>query len=199
VQLGTEGPEVIVHEGGARWQAESGQVLLELGGAAATPTEAPSPLGVLPIRAEMPSGPDVVPLTTDEIYELGCEVDETDTEHAEGCYRQVLSQVPQHSDAHINLGRILHERAELGAAEAHYRAALLVRPQDPTASFNLGVALEDQGRHAEALDAYQRAIATDGRNADAHYNAARLYDLLGDYGAALRHLRICRDLARRDR
>ena len=85
------------------------------------------------------------------------------------------------------------------AAEAHYRQALAIRPQDPTASFNLGVALEDQGRHAEALDAYQRAIATDGRNADAHYNAARLYDLLGDYGAALRHLRICRDLARRDR
>src|SRR4029077_960681 len=166
-----------------------------------------SPLPVLPTRTSAPAagrpmgpgGPDVVPLTVDEIYELGCEVDETDTEHAEGCYRQVLTQVPQHADAHINLGRILHERAELGAAEAHYRAALLVRPQDPTASFNLGVALEDQGRHAEALDAYQRAIATDGRNADAHYNAARLYDLLGDYGAALRHLRICRDLARRDR
>ena len=81
-------------------------------------------------------------------------------------------------------------------AEAHYRRALAVRPNDATADFNLGVALEDQGRHAEALEAYQRAIAADDTNADAHYNAARLYDLLGDYGAALRHLRICRDLAR---
>ena len=54
--------------------------------------------------------------------------------------------------------------------------------------------LEDGGHHAEALEAYQRAIAADDRNADAHYNAARLYDLLGDYAAALRHLRICRDL-----
>ena len=61
------------------------------------------------------------------------------------------------------------------------------------------MALEDQGRHPEALEAYERAIGADGRNADAHYNAARLYDLLGDYGAALRHLRICRDLARQDR
>ena len=59
--------------------------------------------------------------------------------------------------------------------------------------------LEDGGHHAEALEAYQRAIAADDRNADAHYNAARLYDLLGDYAAALRHLRICRDLARKQR
>ena len=28
VSLGTEGPQVVVHERGARWQAESGQVLL---------------------------------------------------------------------------------------------------------------------------------------------------------------------------
>jgi tetratricopeptide (TPR) repeat protein len=207
VQLGTEGPEVIVHEGSARWQAESGQVLLALDGQAAAPSDAEAPVVALPrpapAAAPAPTtttvSSDVVPLTVDEIYELGCEVDETDAEHAEGCYRQVLSQAPLHADAHINLGRILHERAELGAAEAHYRQALAIRPRDPTASFNLGVVLEDQGRHPEALDAYQRAIATDGRNADAHYNAARLYDLLGDYGAALRHLRICRDLARRDR
>ena len=59
--------------------------------------------------------------------------------------------------------------------------------------------LEDGGHHADALEAYRRAIAADERNADAHYNAARLYDLLGDYASALRHLRICRDLARRQR
>ena len=104
---------------------------------------------------------------------------------------------PNHADAHINLGRILHERGDLTAAEEHYRRALAIRPNDPTASFNLGVVLEDGGHHADALEAYQRAIAADERNADAHYNAARLYDLLGDYAAALRHLRICRDLARR--
>ena len=29
VSLGTDGPQVVVHERGARWQAESGQVLLQ--------------------------------------------------------------------------------------------------------------------------------------------------------------------------
>jgi len=79
------------------------------------------------------------------------------------------------------------------------RRALTTRPNDPTASFNLGVVLEDAGHHADALDAYRRAITADDRNADAHYNAARLYDLMGDYASALRHLRICRDLARKQR
>ena len=157
------------------------------------------PLVALPTRpaaGERPAG-DVVPPTVEEIYELGCDLDEADPERAESSYRQVIAQAPQHADAHINLGRILHERGDLPGAEKHYRRALAIRPHDPTASFNLGVVLEDGGHHAEALEAYQRAIAADERNADAHYNAARLYDLLGDYASALRHLRICRDLARR--
>ena len=141
----------------------------------------------------------VVADDADAVVELACDLDEADPERAEASYRQVIAQAPQHADAHINLGRILHERGELTSAEEHYRCALAIRPSDPTASFNLGVVLEDGGHHAEALEAYQRAIANDARNADAHYNAARLYDLMGDYASALRHLRICRDLARRQR
>jgi tetratricopeptide (TPR) repeat protein len=198
VSLGTDGPEVVVHERGARWQVESGQVLLAFEKQSLTET-GDVPLVALPTRpAEKPGG-DVVPPTVEEIYELACDLDEADPERAESSYRQVIAQAPQHADAHINLGRILHERGDLAAAEEHYRNALTIRPHDPTASFNLGVVLEDGGHHADALEAYRRAIASDERNADAHYNAARLYDLMGDYASALRHLRICRDLARRQR
>jgi tetratricopeptide (TPR) repeat protein len=199
VQLGTDGPEVIVHEGNARWHAESGQVLLALDARPAAEAPEPAPLVPLPMRLPPEPPGDVVPLSIDELYELGCEVDDSDGERAESCYRQVLTQNPLHADAHINLGRILHERGDLAAAELHYRQALAIRGHDPTAAFNLGVVLEDASRHADALDAYERAISLDARNADAHYNAARLYDLLGDYGAALRHLRICREIARGDR
>jgi len=198
VSLGTDGPQVVVHERGARWQVESGQVLLAFDTPEAEAAE--TPLVALPTRPpeERASG-DVVPPTAEEIYELACDLDEADPERAESSYRQVIAQAPHHADAHINLGRILHERGDLTAAEEHYRRALAIRPNDPTASFNLGVVLEDAGHHADALDAYRRAIGADERNADAHYNAARLYDLLGDYASALRHLRICRDLARRQR
>ena len=201
VQLGTDGQEVVVREGGARWQVDSGQVLLAFEGAPQTET----PVAPLPARtpepadAAGPGRPDLVPLSVEEIYDIGCDLDEADPEHAAASYREVIERAPQHADAHINLGRILHERGDLPGAEKHYRAALETRPLDATALFNLGVALEDQERHPEALEAYQQAITADARNADAHYNAARLYDLLGDYAAALRHLRICRDLARKQR
>jgi tetratricopeptide (TPR) repeat protein len=201
VSLGTDGPQVVVHERGARWQVESGQVLLAFDKQADAGGD--TPLVALPTKPASErtaaAGGNVVPPTVEEIYELACDLDEADPERAESSYRQVIAQAPQHADAHINLGRILHERGDLAGAQEHYRHALATRPNDPTASFNLGVALEDGGHHADALEAYRRAIAADERNADAHYNAARLYDLLGDYAAALRHLRICRDLARKQR
>jgi tetratricopeptide (TPR) repeat protein len=194
VQLGTDGSSVVVQEGSSRWQVESGQVLLSFD--PPPPVEAgDAPLSILRSR-QAPPADEVAAPSIDEMYEIGCHIDETDPEQAEASYRQVLMQAPEHADAHINLGRILHERGDLPAAEAHYRRALTIRPGDATALFNLGVALEDQGLNEPALTAYAQAIEADGRNADAHYNAARLYDLAGDYSSALRHLRICRDLTR---
>jgi tetratricopeptide (TPR) repeat protein len=193
VQLGTDGSSVVVQEGSSRWQVESGQVLLSFDPPPAESGDAP--LTILRSRAAPPADEVAAP-SVDEMYEIGCHIDETDPQQAEASYRQVLMQSPEHADAHINLGRILHERGDLPAAEAHYRRALTIRPGDATALFNLGVALEDQGMNDAALEAYAQAIDADGGNADAHYNAARLYDLAGDYTSALRHLRICRDLTR---
>jgi len=198
VNLGSEGSSVVVQEGNTRWQVESGQVLLSFDRPPPIDAEQ-APLSMLRARPAVVAGGDVAPASAEEIYEIGCDIDEADPAQAEASYRQVLMQAPEHADAHINLGRLLHERGDMAAAEAHYRRALVIRPGDATALFNLGVALEDQGRDSAALDAYARAIEADGRNADAHYNAARLYDLAGDYSAALRHLRICRDLTRTPR
>ncbi|HVT07142.1 MAG TPA: tetratricopeptide repeat protein [Polyangia bacterium] len=193
VQLGADGASVVVHEGSSRWQVESGQVLLSFD--PPQPPAGETPLSMLRSRAAPPPEELAAP-NVEEMYEIGCNIDEADPDQAEASYRQVLMQAPEHADAHINLGRILHERGDLPAAEAHYRRALTIRPGDATALFNLGVALEDQGLNEPALEAYAKAIESDGRNADAHYNAARLYDLAGDYTSALRHLRICRDLSR---
>jgi tetratricopeptide (TPR) repeat protein len=212
VQLGAEGERVVAREGTARWQVDSGQVLLDFDGGSrlADGRDAPLPaMAELPLRragetaaAPAPSASaaptaDVVPLSIEELYEVGCDLEETDPAHAEASYRQVLARAPRHADAHINLGRLLHERGDFGRAEEHYRRALAERPDDPTATFNMGVALEDQGRIPEALECYEQAVTLNPQNADAHYNAARLYEKEGDYGAALRHLRAYRDLTRR--
>jgi tetratricopeptide (TPR) repeat protein len=211
VQLGAEDNRVVARDGDARWRVDSGQVLLDFARAPARADgEAPAGLPALgELAARRPGGTlapgsgvpttDVVPLSLEELYEVGCDLEETEPAHAEASYRQVLARAPHHADAHINLGRLLHERGDLPGAEDHYQRALTHRADDPTATFNLGVALEDQDRVPEALEAYERAIALNAQNADAHYNAARLYERGGDYGASLRHLRAYRDLTRRGR
>ena len=100
---------------------------------------------------------------------------------------------PAHADAHVNLGRLLHEAA-IWPRPRRTTARARMRPDDATAAFNLGVALEDQGRDGEALEPTSAPSRLDGQNADAHYNAARLYEKMGNYSAAMRHLRAYRDL-----
>jgi tetratricopeptide (TPR) repeat protein len=136
-------------------------------------------------------------LTPQQLYELAVRQEETDPQQARETYLQVLTLVPDHADAHIDLGRLLHQAGDLKAAEFHYRNALNARAGDSTAAFNLGVALEDQGQINAAIDAYEQALAANAENADAHYNAARLYEKSGDYPAALRHLRAYRQLSKR--
>ena len=104
-----------------------------------------------------------------------------------------------HAQAHVNLGRLLHEAGDAAAAAPHYEAALRARPDDGTAAFNLGVALEDLGKTPEALLAYEHAVRVDPDNADAHFNAAALAEKLGQASAALRHLRTYRKLTRGER
>ena len=128
VSLGTDGPQVVVHERGARWQAESGQVLLAFDkhGARRGRGAAGGAADAAAHRLTRPAG-DVVPPTVEEMYELGCDLDEADPERAESSYRQVIEQAPHHADAHINLGRILHERGDL----ARRRGTLPARAGDP--------------------------------------------------------------------
>ncbi len=203
VPLSTDGDRIVAHDGMARWQPESGQVLLTFPDARPTAADAPIPLSArrpcpAPTADRDPAGtvPAAGEVSADDLYRIAGTLEETDPVHAVHTYRQALALDPGHADAHVNLGRLLHEAGELAEAERHYRATLGLRPDDATAAFNLAVAIEDQGRDDEALEQYERAITIDGRNADAHYNAARLYEKLGKYTAAIRHLRAYRELVR---
>jgi tetratricopeptide (TPR) repeat protein len=109
-------------------------------------------------------------------------------------YRRALELDPDLADAHLNLGRLLHEAGHLAAAESHYRQALAIEPEDALAAYNLGVALQDQQRPREAAAAYRHAIALDPELADAHFNLSGVYEQLGDKAAAFRHLRTYRSL-----
>jgi tetratricopeptide (TPR) repeat protein len=220
LQLAADGDDVVVRDGQARWQPESGQFLLAFPDGAPPAGDRDAPVAALARRtspanakgavaqadstavsasAAPPPDPETEvrePVSADDLYQIACTLEETDPVHATHTYRQVLALDPDHADAHVNLGRLLHEAGELVEAEAHYRLTLQARPEDPTAVFNLAVAIEDQGRYDEALLQYERAVEIDGKNPDAHYNAARLYEKIGKYTAAIRHLRAYRELVR---
>ncbi len=136
-----------------------------------------------------PATPWPAPQTAAEWYELGVQLEDDDPAAATASYRRALDLDRDLADAHLNLGRLLHEAGDPTAAEIHYRLALAARPTDPLAAYNLGVALEDQRHLEQAVAAYLQAIQLDPRLADAHFNLSGLYEQLGDKPAAFRHLR----------
>jgi tetratricopeptide (TPR) repeat protein len=187
VRISAQGHHVVVRDGRDVWNPESGQAffdfeLAELARDAAT----------LPLRA--PEQKSDEPELAADWYERAGELEEDFPEEAMAAYRRPVEIDPGFADAHVNLGRLLHEHGETAEAERHYRLALAIRPEDTTAAFNLGVALQDLDRLREAADAYEIALTVDPRLADAHYNLSGVYEELGEPEAAFRHLRTYRTL-----
>jgi len=188
VRIAAEGGEVVVRAGGEAWEPASGQRVLdfevaELAGRAAPVAHRAA--AAAERRAERAGAP----WGAEQWYELACQLEAADPAGAKDAYRRALALDPDHAEAHLNLGRLLHEAGDPAAAEAHYRAAVDLRPEDATAAFNLGVALQDLGRHEEAVGAYRRAVEADPTCADAFFNLAQLYDELGQRAAAIGSLK----------
>jgi tetratricopeptide (TPR) repeat protein len=170
VAVGSEGQELVVGVGEAKWNVESGQGLFDFR-RHPTPTAAP-PTWLKPAPR----------FDAEAIFEQATAREEAQPTLAIDGYLEVLAAQPAHADAHVNLGRLLHERGRLPEAEAHYVAALVSRPRDPTATFNLAVVLQ-----------------LDPACIDAYFNLARLYEKKGETMAAIRHLKDYRRLTARMR
>jgi predicted Zn-dependent protease len=181
------GDSVVVTEGHTRWQAESGQYLLEL-----EVSVADGELSVL-ARDEPAAQPGA-----EEWFDRGVAAEAESAERARKAYERALSLDPTHLAARVNLGRLLYEASELEAAERVYREGLRLSGNHPTLLYNLGILLEDAGRRDEAIAAYEAALREDPRFADCHYNLALVYEAGGNQQGAIRHMAAYRKLARRN-
>lgn len=192
VRITAQGHHVVVRDGKEVWNPESGQILLDFQ-VADLEREAASLVRHAEKKQEKTEA--AAPQTAEAWYTHGCDLEiDDDLDAAMAAYRQAIKIDPKLPDAHLNLGRLLHEMGDLPAAEEHYRAAFEAQPDEPTAAFNLGVVLQDLGRLEDAAAAYEKALALDDRFADAHYNLAGLYETLGQQQAAFRHLRTYKTL-----
>ena len=153
-----------------RAQAESGQYALAF--------EPAAPVGELRRPAATPM----------DWFARGAALEGADAPAALRAYERAVAADRGFLDAHVNLGRLLHETGQLAKAERVYREGLVACGSAPLLLFNLGVLLEDLERATEAAQAYRGALRADPKLADGHYNLARLYEESGRTREALRHL-----------
>ena len=121
----------------------------------------------------------------EEHYARALAIEDSNPQAAQKAYELCLKANPDHLEARINLGRLLHLAGRLTDAERVYRVGARA---DPFIAFNLAVVLEDLQREPDAIIAYREALALDPQFADAHFNLARLYERARDPKASLRHL-----------
>lgn len=189
VRIAAAGDDVVVQDGGKAWAPESGQYMFNFPVSDLAARVAPMARRV----AESAKARQAL-MNADEWYEVGCDVEIGSPDDAIEAYTRAIGLDPSHADAHVNLGRLLHEKGRLAEAETHYRKALESESASAVAAYNLGVVLQDAGRYRDAVLAYRKALEIDDAFADAHYNIAQLYERLGEKADAFRHLKRFRAL-----
>jgi predicted Zn-dependent protease len=187
LRISAVGDKVVVGDGSAKWQADSGQYVLDL-----DVRVADGELKVLARDEPPPQEPDA-----EDWFRRGAASETEDPAGAREAYELALALDPSHVSARLNLGRLLHQASQFFAAERVYREGLKASGNHPTLLYNLGVLLQDAGRRSEAIGAYEAALRADPRLADCHYNLALLLEASGNQRGAIRHMAAYRRLARR--
>jgi predicted Zn-dependent protease len=176
LSIGAIADQVVVREGGNRWQAGSGQYVLAFEGDPA----AGSLRVIEPPPVSAPSAESAQP--------EGVVLEHTDTDAALRAYDRAIAADPTRIDARVNKGRLLHELGRLDAAAQTYREAIDAGARDALLFYNLGVLLDDMEHKPEAMQAYEAALSVDPQMADCHYNLALLYEEMDQPREAIRHM-----------
>ena len=194
VRIAAEGDDVVVYDEGRSWEPESGQLRFTFDVAELAARVEPMARRAVEESAAARGSAEE---SAADWLELGAGLEVQAPAQARQAYERVLEMQPDHPEALVNLGRLLHEDGDLQGAAGLYARALEAGGGDQsTAAFNLGIALEDLGRDDDAAAAYRQSIDADPAFADAHYNLSRVLERQGDKVSALRHLKSYRALTR---
>lgn len=103
-----------------------------------------------------------------------------DLASAESVLRQIVEQVPQHAEAHHQLGLVLAAQGRLAEAVPCFRRVTQLQPHSATAHHNHGYALAQAGDDAGAVAAYRQALTLRPDYVLACLNLGNVLARLGD-------------------
>ena len=191
VHVSALGDRILVQDEDAVWEPNSGQLQIDFDVADVAGKAEPVARRALEARADHDG------MSADDWYNTALDLEAVAGDEAIAAYQKALELEAGHADAHLNLGRILHEDGRVQEAESHYRSAADADPESGRAFYNLGVALDDQGLRPGAIEAYEAALRLDEDLAVAHFNLSRLFEAEGRKAEALSHLAEYRRLLER--
>lgn len=182
VHVSAVGDRILVQDDDAVWEPSSGQLQIDFDLVDVAEAAAPVARPASEARADEDS------MSADDWFNTALDLEAVTSDEAIAAYQKALALEADHADAHLNLGRLLHEGGRVQEAESHYRNATKADPDSGRAFYNLGVALDDQGLGSGAIEAYEAALRLDEDLAVAHFNLSRLFEAEGRRPDALRHL-----------
>lgn len=183
LSISAVGDQVVVRDGAAQRQVETGQYLLAF--------EGDPQAGRLSVVEAHPAQKRPAARAQDSAqdwFDQAVELEVDDPQGSIKAYERSITLDPDHLAARVNLGRLLHEAGQLQQAETVYRQAIAACGEDALLLYNLAVVLEDAGRIGEALQTYEAALRNDPGFADCCYNLALLCKRLDRPREAIRYM-----------
>ncbi|HEX4209126.1 MAG TPA: tetratricopeptide repeat protein [Candidatus Binataceae bacterium] len=173
LRLDTLDGRIVVRDGDAAFEAESGQMLLQF-------HAPPRPLG----KVEDGFGPARVRERFEETRLLA----ENDPIKALTLYGDLLAHEPRNLEAHLRMATVLENKNDSAGAIRHLQAAALILPGNTEVHLRLGLLYRHTGDLDNAIESLLRATACDPLSIAAHRNLADIYEETGRRREALRHL-----------
>jgi tetratricopeptide (TPR) repeat protein len=174
-----EDGRIVVRDGRVKFEAESGQLILNFDLARFARE----------IRKHAAAG---TPVT----LAGAAAVAESDPLRAIRLYNQSLARDPQNSTAQTELAALLERHGDTRGAIRHLLAAVALEPANAGLHYRLGVLYLGQERPQDALHGFVRAVEIDPKFLDAHRQLAQLYEAMGRTRDAIRHLSVVHRLTR---
>ena len=120
-------------------------------------------------------------------FALTCDAQPETITEAAAAYRRVIELAPGWVEAHINLGVVLYQLAELDGARQSFESALVIDSSSAIVHFNLGCVLEELGNREKSIEHLNRAVELEPSHSDAHFNLALAFEKNHDQRRAREH------------